>query len=113
MNLKIADFGFAGPVEGRDGRGYLSTYLGTENYMPPEIYMGQQYCGRSADIFSAAIILFTMVAEHPPFTYARPDDPYYKCITSNRCDLYWKLVSKGRPPNFFSEDFQDLITSCL
>jgi len=55
-----------------------------------------------------------MVAEHPPFTYARPDDSYYKCITSNRSDLYWKLVSKGRdklPP--YSDDFKDLITSCL
>ena len=36
--LKIADFGFAGPIEGRDGSGYLTTRLGTSNYMAPEIH---------------------------------------------------------------------------
>jgi len=38
-NLKIADFGFAGPIEGRDGKGYLKTELGTHNYIAPEIHL--------------------------------------------------------------------------
>ena len=29
FNLKIADFGFAGPMKGRDGSGYLRSNLGT------------------------------------------------------------------------------------
>jgi len=37
--LKIADFGFAAPVEGRDGSGQLTTKLGTLNYMAPEIHL--------------------------------------------------------------------------
>ena len=37
--LKIADFGFAGPVDGRDGSGLLKTKLGTANYMAPEIHL--------------------------------------------------------------------------
>ena len=37
--LKIADFGFAAPVEGKDGSGYLTTKLGTLNYMAPEIHL--------------------------------------------------------------------------
>ena len=37
--LKIADFGLAGPVRGRDGKGYLTTKLGTKNYMAPEILL--------------------------------------------------------------------------
>ena len=36
--LKIADFGFAAPIEGRDGKGYLKTKVGTMNYMAPEIH---------------------------------------------------------------------------
>jgi serine/threonine protein kinase len=40
FNLKIADFGFAAPLEGRDGRGALRTLLGTRKYMAPEIHMG-------------------------------------------------------------------------
>jgi len=113
LRLKIADFGFAGPIEGRDGQGMLHTYVGTENYMPPEIFMEQAYSGRAADIFTAGIILFIMVAQHPPFTFARPNDAYFKCISSNRQDLFWKLVGKGHPDGFFSDDFKDLITSML
>lgn len=29
FNIKVADFGFAAPVQGRDGGGYLKTFLGT------------------------------------------------------------------------------------
>jgi serine/threonine protein kinase len=62
--LKIADFGFAAPVDGKDGSGSLTTYLGTLNYMAPEIHLQQPYDGRSVDIFSAAVILFMMVSAH-------------------------------------------------
>jgi len=68
--LKIADFGFAAPVEGRDGSGNLTTKLGTLNYMAPEIHLKQPYNGKSIDLFASAIILFIMVAQHPPFTTA-------------------------------------------
>ena len=61
FNLKIADFGFAAPVEGRDGKGYLKTYLGTKNYMAPEIHFCQPYQGRSVDLFASALILFVTV----------------------------------------------------
>jgi serine/threonine protein kinase len=37
-NLRLADFGFAAPIEGRDGSGQLRTKLGTESYMAPEIH---------------------------------------------------------------------------
>lgn len=35
-NLKIADFGFAVPLEGKNGNGKLRSYKGTLGYMPPE-----------------------------------------------------------------------------
>lgn len=37
FSLKIIDFGFAGPLEGRDGGGRLRTFRGTKAYMAPEI----------------------------------------------------------------------------
>ena len=43
FNLKIADFGFAAPIEGRDGSGFNKTKLGTESYMAPEIHMRKDY----------------------------------------------------------------------
>lgn len=37
-NVKIADFGFAAVLSGKDGSGMLHTHLGTEAYMAPEIH---------------------------------------------------------------------------
>lgn len=39
-NVKIADFGAAAPIRGRDGSGVLKTLRGTEKYMAPEILNG-------------------------------------------------------------------------
>jgi serine/threonine protein kinase len=38
-NIKIADFGFAAPLLGKDQSGTLKTRLGTESYMAPEIHL--------------------------------------------------------------------------
>jgi BR serine/threonine kinase len=35
--LKLADFGFATAIQGKDGTGVLKTILGTEGYMCPEL----------------------------------------------------------------------------
>ena len=60
FNLKIADFGFAAPLSGRDGSGFQKTKLGTESYMAPEIHMKKPYSGASVDLFACGIILFIM-----------------------------------------------------
>ena len=109
FTLKIADFGFAGPVDGRDGNGMCNTNLGTLNYMAPEIHLGQDYDGRTIDIFASAIILFIMVSEHPPFTTAQPIDPFYRCLAAQRADIFWKTHLKEKEEDFYSEDFKDLV----
>jgi len=40
FRLKLLDFGFSTLVTGKDGSGLLSSYLGTELYMAPEISQG-------------------------------------------------------------------------
>lgn len=109
--MKLADFGFAAPVEGRDGSGSLFTKLGTLNYMAPEIHLKQPYQGTSIDLFAGAIILFIMVAQHPPFTTAEPKDPFYRCLAANRADIFWKTHCQSKPEGneFFSEDLKDII----
>ena len=69
-------------------------------------------------MFASAIILFILVAEHPPFTSAdAARDPYYKCIAQNRSDLFWAASCKNKPGanknEFFSEEFKDLVQSML
>jgi serine/threonine protein kinase len=115
FNLKIADFGFAAPITGKDGSGTLKTKLGTESYMAPEIHMRKPYSGASVDLFATGIILFIMYTQHPPFTRAEPSDPFYRLLCANRADLFWKAHSKNKPngADFFSEEFKALINSML
>jgi len=73
--LKIADFGFAASMAGRDGSYIQKTVLGTFGYMAPEIFLKEHsggYNGAQVDLFASAIILFIMVAGHPPFNRADP-----------------------------------------
>ena len=115
FTLKLADFGFAAPIEGRDQSGYLTTKLGTLNYMAPEIHLRNPYQGASIDVFAAAIILFIMVAQHPPFNQATPKDPFYKCLAAGRADIFWKTHCKSKPSKdqFFSEELKELIQAML
>ena len=45
FTLKIADFGFAGPLAGIDNKGYMRTILGTKPYMAPELFEKKKYKG--------------------------------------------------------------------
>lgn len=45
FDLKIADFGFAAPLAGRDGSHMQKTVLGTLGYMAPEILQKLPYNG--------------------------------------------------------------------
>jgi len=113
FNVRIADFGFAAPIEGRDGSGILKSQLGTQAYMAPEILAKEPYQGHVVDLFAIAIILFIMYSGHPPFQAADPKDSYYKLIASNRADLFWKSHETRKQPGFYSDEFKDLITNML
>ena len=68
--MKIADFGFVGPADGKypqaDGSLRLVSIVGTEIYMAPEIHKREPYDGKKVDIWAAGIILFGMVScNHP------------------------------------------------
>lgn len=90
FQLKIADFGFAAPIEGRDGSGTLSTQLGTESYMAPEIHLGKPYTGAGVDLFASAIILFIMLSQRPPFSRAEVSDPHYRLLVGDKANVFWQ-----------------------
>ncbi len=83
--------------------------------MAPEINLRKPYNGASVDLFACGIILFIMITQHPPFTKAIPDDPYYKLICIGKEDIFWKAHARNKPNGeaFFSDDFKDLITRML
>jgi len=70
FNVKISNFGFAGPIQGRDGSGYLNTYLGTKAFMAPEILIKEPYQGHEVDLFALGIILFILYSGRTPFRCA-------------------------------------------
>lgn len=90
FEIKINDFGFAAPTEGRDGSGELYTKLGTECNMAPELLNKKPYSGASVDLFATAIVAFTMISQHPPFHKAAETDYYYKFIAKNHSRHFWE-----------------------
>jgi serine/threonine protein kinase len=88
--VKIADFGFAGHLKGKTGSGLMTTVLGTQPYMAPEILLEKPYKGDLVDIFAVGVILFMLVSGTPPFNQATNDDEYYKTIAENKWETFWK-----------------------
>lgn len=97
FNLKLADFGFATLLAGKDGSGLLHTVLGTESYMAPEIHAKQPYQGSVVDLFATAIITFILYAGTPPFSKADPKDPYFRLLCQNKHETFWTAHSKNKP----------------
>lgn len=88
-DVKVVDFGFACPVEGRTGNGLNSSYVGSLGFMAPEIHAKQPYQGQVVDLFALGVILFVLYAGHPPFESATTKDPHYKLLATNRSSTFW------------------------
>lgn len=113
-NLKVADFGFAAPVRGRDGSGKLYTQLGTKGYMAPEIHMGKAYEGPQVDVLAYGIIMFVALTQRPPFAEASPDDPHYRLLIGKREDMFWGAHAEAEGgEDIYSKEFKNLFEGCV
>jgi serine/threonine protein kinase len=112
FTLKIADFGFAVEICGREGTGNLYTPVGTESYKAPELLSRLPYNGESVDLFAAGIILFNMISQAPPFSKASKADELYRLLVEDS-SMFWRRHSFKRPAGFYSNDFRSLIQSML
>ena len=114
FDIKLVDFGFCCPLNGRRGRGFGSSYVGTPGYMAPEILTRKDYNGADVDLFAAAVILFIMVSGAPPFMkWADSKDAFYKLICDNRSARFWLAHEQFKPKGFFSAEFVSLMTVML
>ena len=107
-NVKIADFGFATFLQGKNNDGRLTTPLGTMAYAAPEILMRRPYDGVLSDIFSLGVVLFVMVTGKMGFVRAARDDRFYNCIMHKKIEHYWHLLAKTGMTNQLSNEFKDL-----
>lgn len=111
-SIKIADFGFAGYLQGRNGNGLMHTNVGTRPYKAPELHQRLSYNGKLADVFSLGVVLFSMHSRHMPFKEATLTDIGYRLFLENN-SKYWKVMSSKHPENFYSNEFICLINSML
>ncbi|CAN0025712.1 unnamed protein product [Ectocarpus sp. 12 AP-2014] len=96
--LKISDFYLA--ASGGEGM-MCRSIVGSKSYMAPEVLnqgtgmhqpenQGKGYDGAKADVWSAGVILFTMLAGHPPMENAASNDWWFRALKLNRHDLFWQ-----------------------
>ncbi|XP_031619529.1 serine/threonine-protein kinase SIK3 homolog isoform X2 [Contarinia nasturtii] len=99
MNIKLADFGFSNTFVQNT---YLKTWCGSPPYAAPEVFLGLEYDGPRADIWSLGVVLYVLVCGALPFDGATLHD------------LRSMVVSgKFRIPFFMSQDCEHLIRHML
>ena len=114
FTIKLADFGYATSLKGKNGDGKLTTPLGTRAYASPEIFLKKPYNGISSDIFSLGVVLFTLVTCKMPFGQAVRSDKYYRFIIVNQYDKYWeRLKAAGNEVDSLSNEFKKLFISMI
>ena len=114
FTIKLADFGYATSLKGKNGDGKLTTPLGTRAYAAPEIFLKKPYNGISSDIFSLGVVLFTLVTCKMPFGQAVRSDKYYRFIMVNQYDKYWeRLKASGNDVDSLSPEFKNLFISMI
>jgi 5'-AMP-activated protein kinase catalytic alpha subunit len=64
LNLKVVDFGLSNTFKPGEK---LATACGSPCYAAPELIKGLEYMGPKADLWSAGVVLYTLVCGHLPF----------------------------------------------
>jgi len=101
QRIKLIDFGLAGQAKDNPQL-LLKTCCGSPCYASPELLSGSIYSGPLADVWSAGIILYTLLVGRLPFE----DD--------NLTQLYKKIQSGiFHMPSWLSKDAKSMINSML
>ncbi|XP_055309782.1 uncharacterized protein LOC129573368 isoform X2 [Sitodiplosis mosellana] len=99
MNIKLADFGFSNTFVQNT---YLKTWCGSPPYAAPEVFLGLEYDGPRADIWSLGVVLYVLVCGALPFDGATLHDLRNMVVSG-----------KFRIPFFMSQDCEHLIRHML
>lgn len=101
--IKLIDFGLAAnSSKNKASLAFLSTCCGSPAYAAPELLRGQTYSGPAVDVWSAGVLLYSLLVGQLPF-----DD-------DNINNLYKKIqVGRFTMPQFLSPEVKDLIGCML
>jgi serine/threonine-protein kinase len=104
--VKLLDFGIARYEEGKQGATQTGLTVGTPFYMSPEQAMDPRTCGPQADIWSLGVILYEVLAGHPPFSGETSTAVCLAAIQKPHADL--GPVAPNAPPRLLA-----VIDRCL
>ena len=113
FDLKIGNFAVSGFIKGNDGKILQKGKVGTEEYMAPEVKRGKEYDGEKADIYSAGVLLFTLLKGKIPFPTSKVFNvgnrtkQLYKYIKEKNEKKFWITLEKTGIDGF-SPEFKDL-----
>lgn len=97
--LKIIDFGVADVVQScfeRESR-KSAGYVGSEPFLPPEVFLNGEYDGKALDVWSAAITWYGMQFRAIPFDKANKDDHLYNEYLAARRQRNWPPLVRCTP----------------
>ncbi|XP_078490322.1 3-phosphoinositide-dependent protein kinase 1 [Ciona intestinalis] len=102
MHIQITDFGTAKlPPENRTNSERTTSFVGTAEYVPPELLTTKRSCA-SSDLWALGCIVYQMLTGKTPF---HDDSEYF---------VFQKIVSRDfKCPTTMNEDAQDLIGKLL
>ncbi|KAG0738344.1 hypothetical protein G6F57_006904 [Rhizopus arrhizus] len=97
--LKIADFGSCDVfrAEGEKQNRPSTGKVGTTPYMAPEVFTDEHYWGATADIWSAAVVFFSMHYTGVPFNSARIQDSNYRHYLRTREEREYASFNEMQP----------------
>ncbi len=90
-HFKLADFGFAKRIDETDR---FHNPAGTLGYAAPEVLQRREY-GTACDVWSAGVVLYIMLAGHPPFPTKKVVDPTTMSI-EEQLELELEAIYYGR-----------------
>ena len=109
FNPKICDFGFAESIKGEDGSEKLYKKLGTDFYLPPQMYDNESYNGIKADIFSLGVTLFILITRKPCFYEANKKDKFYNAIIKKKGYSHYMKKNKIKLSHEFLNLFYKMV----
>jgi len=110
-NIKLVDFGCSILNEGPNKDGILNDYnVGTERYNSPELQKGTPYHAEKSDVYSLGIILFLLIAAHPPFGKNIFICSSFKMLQEFP-EMFWQKGTKY--PKAFSPSLRSLLQKML
>lgn len=109
--VKITDFDLSQPLDSKTLLG-----RGTMGYRAPEIKEGLCQDLRAADVYSAGVILFILLAGHNPYVESNQGlarDKWYKALRKNTKAFWGMHCMHAGNPELFSDDFKDMVEKLL